>query len=227
VELGELLLFSAFASVSFNIAFLMQVRLRERTSLKYSFYAIVLAFALITVSYIIFVQSFLGNDFSLIEVYSYSSSNLSTLSKLYASWGGARGSMLFLAFLISSSSFLYQLKTHSKVNSYNVTVSILLNLTLMVFLIVTLIKNPFERFNTIPIEGKGLNPQLQTFWMIIHPPIVFVSYVLTVFIYSLTIASMKTGKDLEKNRLFRICCSNAWVFLTIGIALGGLWAYEV
>src|SRR3989304_7584381 len=78
---------------------------REKSRFKYGFYAATLACALIVTSYLMLVQAFLNNDFRLIEVYSYSSSGLPAASKLYATWGGASSSMLFLTFLISISYF--------------------------------------------------------------------------------------------------------------------------
>lgn len=191
------------------------------------FCAAIVAFGMVLVSFSLLLKAFLGNDFSLIEVYTYSSSGLPFLSKVYASWGGARGSMLFLTFLLSAFYLILRGVTFKKTENFTVTTSKIFNLSLLVFVAVTLVKNPFERLALIPVEGRGLNPQLQTVWMAIHPPIVFLAYAFVVLAFTLTLASMRAGRELSDIRLLKISTYMGWLLLTLGIALGGVWAYEV
>jgi cytochrome c biogenesis factor len=97
----EIFFLVAAALLSFSdFTFLSMFNLNKNRKIRYGFFFVILAFALIAICYALFLQAFLGNISSLIEAYSYSSSGLSLMSKVYASWGGARGSMLFLTLLL-------------------------------------------------------------------------------------------------------------------------------
>jgi cytochrome c-type biogenesis protein CcmF len=202
-------------------------KLEKDRKIRYGLVFVILAVAIVAVCYVLFLQAFLSNNFSLVEVYSYSSSGLPLMSKVYASWGGARGSMLFLTFILGLCYFGIRFLTWRKPDRFNVTASQLFSIIVIVFLAICLVKNPFEQFAIAPIDGKGLNPQLQSVWMAIHPPIVFAAYAFVLLAYTFTLASMKTGRELGSLKIFRASTYMAWLFLTVGIALGGVWAYEV
>jgi len=226
METEELFLVFACLALFFDLVQLSKARTREKRRSEYGFYAVALACGLIVVSYLLLAQAFLNDDFSLTEVYSYSSSSLPAISKLYATWGGASGSMLFLTFLIGILYFAYRFRTYEEGSRFNVAAYEMFNFTLVFFLVVTLMSSPFERFSTRPIEGRGLNPLLQTFWMFVHPPIIFAGYVFVIFAFVLTLASMSTQEGGD-NRLLRLSLQAAWLTTTLGIGIGGLWAYEV
>jgi cytochrome c biogenesis factor len=209
-----------------DFTFLSTSKLKNR-KVSYGFFFVILTFVLVAICYILFLQAFLENNFSLIEVYSSSSSGLPLMSKVYSSWGGARGSMLFLTFLLGMFYLGIRFLTWRKPDKFHITASQVFCAVVIVFLAICLVKNPFERFTVAPVEGKGLNPQLQTFWMAIHPPMVFAAYAFVLLSYALTLASMKTSRDLNSIKIFRASTYMAWLLLTVGIALGGVWAYEV
>jgi cytochrome c-type biogenesis protein CcmF len=211
----------------FDLTLLSISKPSRKLKISYGFYGVILAFALIAISYVLFLQAFIGNNFSFIEVHSYSSSGLPLMSKVYASWGGARGSMLFLTLLLGIFYLAIRFLTWKKPDRFNITASQVFSIIVIVFLAICLVKNPFEQFTVAPVEGKGLNPQLQSVWMAIHPPIVFAAYAFVLLAYTLTLASMKTGRELSSIKLFKASTYMAWLLLTIGIALGGVWAYEV
>jgi cytochrome c biogenesis factor len=177
--------------------------------------------------YIQLLFAFVGNDFSFLSVYSFSSSSLPLLSKVYASWAGAGGSMLLLSIILSFFYLGSKIAAYRKPERLQTVSSQVLGFVVLVFLVVTLLRNPFERLPTAMVEGLGLNPQLQSFWMAIHPPIVFSAYAFVVLSFALTLASLRTNQELEKNSLFKISTYISWILLTIGIALGGVWAYAV
>jgi cytochrome c-type biogenesis protein CcmF len=220
------LVVSALLSFS-DFALLSMSKLNKGRKIRYGFFLVILAVALIAICYALFLQAFLGNNFSLIEVYSYSSSSLPLMSKVYASWGGARGSMLFLTFLLGTCYLAIRFLTWKKPDKFNITSSQVFSIVVIVFLAICLVKNPFERFAIAPIDGKGLNPQLQSVWMAIHPPIVFAAYAFVLLSYAFTLASMRSSRELGSIQIFRVSTYMAWLLLTIGIALGGVWAYEV
>ena len=117
--------------------------------------------------------------------------------------------------------------TFRKPDRFNINVCQVFGVVVFVFIIVCLLANPFERFSITPVEGMGLNPELQSIWMAIHPPIVFVAYAFVVLAFASTIASIKTNKEIDTSRLFKASTYMAWLLLTVGIALGGAWAYAV
>jgi len=226
METEELFLTFACLLLFFDLIQLAKVKPRERKKLEYGFYASILACGLIVASYFTLLQAFLKDDFALREVYSYSSSGLPTLYKIYATWAGMSGSMLFLTFLLTIVYFVYRFKTYEAGGSFRLTAYRILDFILIFFVLLTLMNSPFERFQGTPVDGGGLNPLLQTFWMFIHPPIVFSGYVFVILAFALILASMKT-EEKEEDRLVKLSLQAAWLLLTLGNAIGGLWAYEV
>ncbi len=222
----ELFLIFASLMLFFDLIQSSKAKPREKKKLEYGFYAATLACGLIVASYLMLAQAFLNDDFSLVAVYSYSSSGLPAASKLYATWGGASGSMLFLTFLVGILYFAYRFRTYEKRSAFNIAAYRTLNIILIFFLIVTLMNNPFERLSGTPMDGRGLNPLLQTFWMFAHPPVVFAGYVFVIFAFVLVLASMSAQESVDK-RLLKLSLQAAWLTTTLGIAIGGLWAYEV
>ena len=194
---------------------------------KYTIVLSSLALVFILVSYIQLLYAFVNNDFSFSSVYSFSSSSLSLLSKVYASWAGAGGSMLLLSIILFLVYFGSKISAVRKPEKTNIFTSQMLGFVVLVFLIVSLLRDPFGRLAVAAVEGVGLNPQLQSFWMAIHPPIVFSAYAFVVLAFAITLTSLRTNQDLETNVLFKISTYASWILLTIGIALGGLWAYAV
>ncbi len=225
METEELFLVIASLLLFFDLIQLLKSKPGEKTKLEYGFYASIVACSLIVVSYFTFLQAFLKDDFSLREVYFYSSSGLPASFKVYATWAGMSGSMLFLTFLVAIAYFAHRFKTHGEEGALRLTLYKILNFLLIFFLLLTLMNSPFERMQGTPMDGKGLNPLLQTFWMFIHPPIVFAAYVFIIFAFALVLAKMKTGED--EGKTVKISLQAAWLLLTGGIAIGGMWAYEV
>lgn len=224
----EVFLLLAAALLFFvDFALLSTSKLGDNQKIRSGFIVTVIAFALIVTSYALLLRAFISNDFQVIGVYSYSSSSSSLLSAVCASWAGAGGSMLFLAVLLSVVYFSLRILAFKKPSSFNISTCQVFSIVLIVFIIVCLAMNPFERFAGVPMEGMGLNPQLQTLWMVIHPPIVFSAYSFIVLAYALTLASIKSNRELDNSRLFKGSTYAGWLLLTLGIALGGVWAYEV
>ncbi len=178
---------------------------------------------LVAISYLYMAWAYVSNNFRIEEVYYYSSSGLSLMGRLYASWASSGGSWLFFSFLFAVGYLAIRMiqgenKTHERVYMF-------LDFMFMFFILVVVIQNPLKQLTITPIEGRGLNPLLQTPWMLIHPPIVFIGYVLALFSLAFTFEVPPKNSSPLKNT--RIMASIAWVFLTLGIAIGGLWAYEV
>lgn len=201
-----------------------KVKFKQST---YGFYACFLSFALIAIAYLSFLAGFLSSDFSLVQVYSYTSSSMPVIAKLYATWAGSAGSILLLILFTSTAWFFVRAVGYKKQNRKNFAASLIIGLIVLFFIVASVMMNPFARYGADGlIEGRGLNPSLQSVWMAIHPPIIFAGYTFIALAFALTLAKMKTGlKDYEF--LFNTSVKAGWLFLTLGIGLGGLWAYEV
>lgn len=193
----------------------------------YGLYFTLVGFLSLLVAYGFFLQFFISNNFSIVSVYAYSSTNLPFLTKIYASWGGASGSMLFLSMILFSIYTILRIKSHKNNKEFWVFSCKIFSIILLVFILVTLVKNPFEQFPIAPIEGRGLNPQLQTFWMFIHPPIVFGAYSFVLLAFSFAVSAIKNNQEYSNLKVLKASVYISWLLLTIGIALGGVWAYEV
>ena len=227
VDYEILLLLGAAVLVLLDLALLSSSKPNSKRKNVSGFIATTFGFGLLLAAYVLILQAFTNNDFQVVSVYSYSSSGASLLSKVYASWAGAGGSMLFLTLLLGMVYFSLRVLALWKLEKFNISTCQAFSLILLVFLVICSVMNPFQRFTDVPMEGRGLNPQLQSFWMVIHPPIVFSAYAFVVLAYALTLASVRTSKQLESSRLFTTSTYAAWLLLTLGIALGGVWAYEV
>jgi cytochrome c-type biogenesis protein CcmF len=178
----------------------------------------------ISVSYLILAQAFINNNFRYEEVYAYSSSGLSLAGRLYASWASSAGSWLFLTFTLALGYLIIRFKMRDR--ELEVKAFEFLDVMLLIFILVVLLQSPFKIYPEAALDGRGLNPLLQTPWMLIHPPIVFIGYVLAFLSFAFTFDSL--GKDdPSRTTMVRVLSQLAWLFLTLGIALGGVWAYEV
>jgi len=135
--------------------------------------------------------------------------------------------MLFLSMMLFAIYTVIRMKTHKDRDNFWVFTCKIFAVILLVFILVTLVKNPFEQYPAAPIEGMGLNPQLQTFWMFIHPPIVFGAYAFLLLAFSLALSVIKNNKEYSSSKGLKASVLISWLLLTIGIALGGVWAYEV
>ena len=240
MEIGELFIIFAGSLLVFDFILLLKAKTKagsaKRKNTEHAFYALSIACALIVASYLSLTWAFVSDNFSLREVYTYSSSSLSIWYKLGDPWIGASGSMLFLTFLFTLVYFVYRFKESEtedeKGNTFRITLYEIADLFLIFFILLNLIHSPFEHFpmsmTIAPPDGAGLNPLLQTFWVLIHPPVVFLGYTFVFFAFALTLTCMITGEAGERERgTLKRSLYAAWLFLALGIALGGWWSYEV
>jgi len=170
----------------------------------------------------------LSDNFTVRYVASYSSRDLPLLYKLSSFWGGQEGSLLFWALCISLFAFFAFLggREHSPRFAAFFSASLL---GIMAFFSSMLFftGNPFELLGTQAFDGQGLNPLLQNWYMVIHPPTLFLGYAGIAVPFSLALAALADGlQDNSWLRRAAVWSSVAWIFLTAGITLGGRWAYE-
>ncbi|UYZ39942.1 MAG: cytochrome c biogenesis protein CcsA [Candidatus Methanospirare jalkutatii] len=260
VDLGTILLILALIFVFIDFFLLLLRRSRSSGSLtdpSSASFPLFAALILILLAYFRLALAFLNDEFALKEVYSYSSSGLSPLFKFADTWIGSGSSLLFLCLLFALSYAWLRLKL-CKIGNYSREKEqfsrmffLTADIILLLLLVVVLVEHPFERFSVNPREGYGLNPLLQNVWVVVHPPVLFLGYSLTLLAFALSLAGMlaeafegtqESGGGgsggggggsggvvarKEKERALRLTACAAWLFLSLGIALGGWWSYEV
>lgn len=184
-------------------------------------------FLLLAIAFVILAWSFYSNDFSVLYVAEHSNSQMPVIYRLGAVWGGHEGSLLLWVFLLSTWTFLVS-QLSKALDEFMVARVIgvlgLVTTGLLLFVIAT--SNPFERLLPAAQDGRSLNPLLQDPGLVFHPPMLYMGYVGFSVAFAFAIASLLSGRlDAAWARWSRPWTTAAWVFLTLGIALGSWWAY--
>ena len=186
-----------------------------------------LQFPLVLIAFICLIISFVDDDFSLKYISSNSNSALPFFYKISATWAGHEGSMLLWCLILSFWTFMASIYSKSLDIQFRIkflSVMGFLNLGFLLFLVFT--SNPFEKNISIPIDGKDLNPLLQDFGLIVHPPMLYMGYVGLSVVFSFAITCLlKQDFKPEWAKWIRPWALMSWSFLTLGIALGSWWAY--
>ena len=186
-----------------------------------------LHFPIILISFLCLIITFIGEDYSLDYVSKNSNSSLPLIYKISAAWAGHEGSMLLWCVVSSFWMFLasiYSTNLTKRLRINFLAIMGLLNLGFLLFVVAT--SNPFDRNMTIPLDGNDLNPLLQDFGLIVHPPMLYMGYVGLSVVFSFAIACCFED-DFKKEwaQWIRPWVLASWAFLTLGIALGSWWAY--
>ena len=182
---------------------------------------------LLTVASLALCVALLKNDFNVAYVASYSSRNLPAAYKLSAFYGGQAGSLLFWGFILALFAAAAQWLTPRRYAYLMPYVASVTSAVTLFFIAVTLFgANPFERLDFTPMDGRGLNPQLQNPGMVIHPPMLYLGYVSITIPFAFAVAALLTRRlDVGWLHAIRKWTLLSWVFLSIGITLGMWWAY--
>tara|TARA_B100001741_G_scaffold300294_1_gene287421 strand:- start:2540 stop:4237 length:1698 start_codon:yes stop_codon:yes gene_type:complete len=171
--------------------------------------------------------AFINSDFSNLAVYNNSHTAKPLFYKISGTWGNHEGSLLLWLFVLSLFIVIFFFKSKKLLDSFRILTIFFQQLIILGFLLfIIFTSNPFQLIIPTPIEGLGLNPILQDPALAIHPPILYLGYVGSSIIFSSSLAALVcnyTNKDwandLKKWTLI------SWIFLTIGILLGSIWAY--
>ncbi len=182
---------------------------------------------LVSVSYLCLTLSFLNNDFSVAYVANTSNTQLPLIYKVSGVWGGHEGSLLLWALILSIWTIAVSFFTKGipdVTTAQILSVMGMINVGFLLFMLLT--SNPFERLTPAPLEGRDLNPLLQDIGLAVHPPMLYMGYVGFSVAFAFAIAAMISGRlDAAWARWSRPWTNIAWMFLTVGIALGSWWAY--
>jgi cytochrome c-type biogenesis protein CcmF len=180
------------------------------------------------VSALALVWAALNNDYSLAYILHHTNRALPTPYKLAALWSGQEGSLLFWALLLSAYGFVLRLrhKVDRRLTAYASVV--LAGIQIFFLLLVNFAGNPFGVMDSVRADGLGLNPLLQYPEMVIHPPMLYLGYVGMSVPFAFGLAALIMKYPGEKwIHITRRWTMVAWLFLTVGIFLGGHWAYGV
>ena len=176
-----------------------------------------------TIALILLAYYFLVTDLRFEYVSDYSAEHLSLGYKLAGLWAGRDGTLLIWAWA-TILSINVERKLHSGEDSQKQSTSLIGCIILLGFCIIQLYINPFSQNETVPGIGNGLNPLLLSPYMIIHPPIVFVSYGMIVLLYASGMAYLITGNK-NWNETVKRWGRSSWIGMSLALAIGGYWAY--
>ncbi|MDC0619796.1 heme lyase CcmF/NrfE family subunit [Candidatus Pelagibacter ubique] len=181
----------------------------------------------VIVSFLSLIISFINSDFSNETVFNNSHTTKPLFYKISGTWGNHEGSLLLWLLVLTLFIFLFLIKSREQPKKYRILTLLFQQIIIIgFFLFVLMTSNPFNYLFPIPNEGLGLNPILQDPALAIHPPILYLGYVSTSIIFSSSLAAVtqnyvtkEWGQHIKKWVLV------SWIFLTIGIMLGSIWAY--
>lgn len=229
-SLGELALWISLPVSIWGIAAAFLGGVRQRGDLvlsaERSVHALLALFLLASAGV---VAAFLGDRFEYWYVFNYSNRELDTYFKVSGLWAGQRGSLLFWVLLLNAFASIAVFQNRRRNREFMPWVTGVLLVIIAFFVVVLLFAdvNPFERLPTVPANGRGLNPQLQNYWMTIHPPTLYLGFTAFTIPFAFAIAALMTGKlDSRWIVLTRRWILVSWFFLTNGIIFGMRWAYE-
>lgn len=207
-----------------------------------------LTFPLLTLSAAVLIYLLVNNRFDVSFVYEVTSSSMPTYLKVTAWWGGQAGSLLFWAWLLAVFTSAVTLRKWDRDIEFLPWVIVVSSITLTFFIGMNIFfENPFTRFWVVngqvipsmfspatgatiftPQDGRGLNPLLRHPGMVIHPPMLYLGFVSYVIPYAFAMAALITGRTDDRwTRITRRWSLWAWLFLSLGLVLGGRWAYDV
>ncbi len=185
--------------------------------------------AFVAVATLLLAYAFQTHDFRIRYVAHYSDRSMEWYYLLAALWGGQDGSLLWWSFLLSG----WMVATTAWMRGRFVelqpwVLATLMSILIFFFVLMLFAANPFATTPSMsPPDGKGLNPLLQNYWMIIHPPSLYMGFIGWSIPFAFCIAALMTGRLHDEWILAsRRWMLAAWLFLSIGLALGMLWSYE-
>lgn len=229
-SLGALVLLLSFVTAAFAAAVSIAGARRRNSRLIDSgigaFYTVA---ALMTVASGLIIYAFVSGDYSIKYVQRYSDAAQPLFYKFTSYWGGLDGSVMFWVFLLSlfgAAAVHVNRERHRELIPYVVAVIAFVEMFFLFTMITN--NNPFNTYLTeSPTDGRGLTPLLQNFYMAIHPPTMYLGFVGLTIPFAFGMAALITGHlDDSWLRAVRRWTMFSWFFLSLGLTLGMIWAYE-
>ncbi|MBI2376209.1 MAG: heme lyase CcmF/NrfE family subunit [Deltaproteobacteria bacterium] len=229
-KLGEILILLTLVVATYTAcAAIVGHKTKSERLLASSRQGVYAVFGLLSTASFVLIYLFVAGDYSVKYVQHYSDRSMPLFYKATAMWGGQEGSLLFWVWVMSiwAAVATYQNRDRNK-DLMPYTIVTMMWVTLFFVTLLAFVTDPFETYLVgAPTDGKGLNPLLQNPYMVTHPPSLYLGYIGWTIPYCFAIGALAHGKlDYEWIRSMRRWCLVAWVCLTVGLTLGGLWAYE-
>lgn len=231
--LGKSLLYAALAAVIYNVVTTIAAyrgsEQQRAARLASAYRAALASFALLSAAGVVLWALFLGNDFSVDYVTNHSTRGQALLFKISALWGGQDGSLLLWAWMLSL--YIWAVARSGRKRGEAIAppaTSVLCAVDIFFISLVAFVANPFtQTLGSVPKDGRGLNPLLQNYWMQIHPPTLYAGYVGCTVPFAFAVAALLHRKfDSDWVNIVRRWTLVPWLILTLGIIMGGAWAYE-
>jgi cytochrome c-type biogenesis protein CcmF len=229
-SLGTFLLLTSFVACAYAVAASVAgARRRSRRLIESGTGAFYFITALMTVASGVMVHAFVTNNYAIKYVQRYSDSAQPLAYKIASYWGGLDGSIMFWVFLLGifgTIAVYTNRERHRELIPW--VVAVIASVEMFFIFLMVVHNNPFSTFLAqAPADGKGLNPLLQNFYMAIHPPSLYIGFVSMTIPFAFGIAALITGHlDDSWLRAVRRWTMVGWLFLSFGLTLGMLWAYE-
>ncbi|MCC4263149.1 heme lyase CcmF/NrfE family subunit [Oceanimonas baumannii] len=228
-ELGQFTLILALASALVLSIYPLLGAARSNTAMMLLARPLAYAqFGFLLISFLCLTWAFIEHDFTVLYVASNSNSLLPLAYRISAVWGAHEGSLLLWVLILAGwTAAVARFSRALPLDAVARVLSVMGMIAIGFLLFVLLTSNPFERtLPFFPVDGRDLNPLLQDPGLIFHPPMLYMGYVGFSVAFAFAIASLMTGKlDAAWARWSRPWTMAAWIFLTLGIALGSWWAY--
>jgi cytochrome c-type biogenesis protein CcmF len=227
-ELGHfaLVLALVLALVQSTVPFVGALR-EEGRLIAIAPYTAVTQFLLVGIAFAALVYAYIVSDFSLVNVVENSHSAKPLLYKVTGTWGNHEGSMLLWVLILALFGALvaaFGANLPDRLKAMVLAVQAWIASAFLLFVLLT--SNPFLRVDPSPFEGNDLNPVLQDIGLAVHPPLLYLGYVGCSISFAFAVAALIDGRiDAAWARWVRPWTLAAWMFLTLGIAMGSYWAY--
>ena len=222
--------YSLFFSLGFSVLILFFSFKNLKNTINFDNKLLSLTFLqllFIILSFFGLIIAFINSDFSNSTVFNHSHTTKPLFYKISGTWGNHEGSLLLWLLVLTLFIFLFLISSKKQPKKYRVLTLLFQQIIIIGFLIFLIqTSNPFAQIYPVPSEGLGLNPILQDPALAIHPPILYLGYVGSSIIFSSVLAASSTNyisKEWAKHIKQWILIS--WIFLTLGILLGSIWAY--
>ncbi|HWP25106.1 MAG TPA: heme lyase CcmF/NrfE family subunit [Xanthobacteraceae bacterium] len=227
-EIGHFALVLALTlAIVQSVVPLIGARLRDGALLHVSGFAAFAQLLFVALAFTALTACYVNSDFSVINVAENSHSDMPLIYRFTSVWGNHEGSMLLWVLILALFGALvagFGGGIPATLRATVLAVQSWIAAAFYVFILGT--SNPFLRFSTPPLEGRDLNPILQDLGLAIHPPLLYLGYVGFSITFSFAVAALIEGRiDAAWARWVRPWALAAWMFLTLGIAMGSYWAY--
>ncbi|WP_152045390.1 heme lyase CcmF/NrfE family subunit [Aureimonas psammosilenae] len=228
VEIGHFALILALAvSVLQSVLPIVGARRGDARLMEVGTTAAIASFSLVALAFTSLTIAYVWSDFSVLNVFQNSHSEKPLLYKITGVWGNHEGSMLLWVLILvvfGAMLALFGRDVPASLRAAVLSVQAWITSAFLLFIVTT--SNPFLRLLPAPYEGQDLNPVLQDIGLAIHPPLLYLGYVGFSVAFSFAIAALIDGRiDAAWARWVRPWILAAWIFLTLGIAMGSYWAY--